>query len=77
MSFQQLIVLVCVFLINVNSLPVEKSKPNPPHILIIFYGSKIHTPNIDSLAKDGVILDNFQVQLVCTPTRTALTSQGF
>ena len=37
-----------------------------------FHGAKIRTPNIDSLAKDGVILDNFYVQPVCTPARAAL-----
>lgn len=83
MSFQRVIVLVFVFLTNVNSLAAEKSKPSPPHILFMladdlgwidvgFHGSKIHTPNIDSLAQDGVILDNFYVQPVCTPTRGTL-----
>ena len=59
------------------------SKPSQPHILFMladdlgwidvgFHGSKIHTPNIDSLAKGGVILDNFYVQPVCTPARGAL-----
>jgi len=37
-----------------------------------FHESTIHTPNIDSLAKNGVILDNFYVQPVCTPARGAL-----
>jgi len=60
-----------------------ESKPAQPHILFMladdlgwidvgFHGSKIHTPNIDSLAKSGVILDNFYVQPVCTPARGAL-----
>lgn len=83
MSSQRSVVFAFVFLVTVNSLVVEKSKTTPPHILFMladdlgwidvgFHGSKIHTPNIDSLAKDGVILDNFYVQPVCTPARGAL-----
>ena len=59
------------------------SKPSQPHILFMladdlgwidvgFHGSKIRTPNIDSLAKEGVILNNYYVQPVCTPARGAL-----
>ena len=36
--------------------------------------SKIQTPNIDKLAYDGVILQNYYVQPICTPTRSALMS---
>lgn len=37
-----------------------------------FHGSDIKTPNIDKLATEGVILDNYYVQPLCTPTRSAL-----
>ncbi|XP_068703524.1 arylsulfatase B-like [Montipora capricornis] len=54
-----------------------------PHVLFIladdlgwsdvgFHGSKIQTPNIDKLAADGVILDNYYVMPLCSPTRSAL-----
>ena len=83
----QKVVLSLVLLLTINSLMSEKteieSKSSPPHILFMladdlgwidvgFHGSKIHTPNIDFLAKDGVILDNYYVQPVCTPARGAL-----
>jgi hypothetical protein len=56
----------------------------PPHILLILADdlgwsdvgyqniTAIQTPNIDKLASEGVILDNYYVQAVCTPTRSAL-----
>ena len=73
--------LCLLFLISAH-VQVE-SKRSQPHILFMLaddlgwidvglHGSKIHTPNIDSLAKDGVILDNFYAQPVCTPARGAL-----
>jgi arylsulfatase I/J len=37
-----------------------------------FRGSDILTPNIDRLATEGAILQNFYTQPLCTPTRAAL-----
>lgn len=56
---------------------------SPPHIVVLladdlgwgdvgYHGSKIHTPNIDKLAKTGTRLGQFYVQPVCSPTRGAL-----
>jgi len=36
--------------------------------------TSIKTPHIDQLAYDGVILQNYYVQPICTPTRSALMS---
>ncbi|MBB6461890.1 arylsulfatase B [Flammeovirga kamogawensis] len=37
-----------------------------------FRGSHIQTPAIDRMAENGLVLDNFYVHPVCTPTRAAL-----
>lgn len=36
------------------------------------YGSRVSTPNIDSLAKGGLQFNNFQSKAVCSPSRAAL-----
>ncbi len=54
-----------------------------PHVVLVviddlgwsdvgFQGSVIHTPNINRLAAEGVILENYYVQPLCTPTRSTL-----
>ncbi len=34
------------------------------------FGSEIKTPNLDSLAKDGVRFTNFYTHASCSPTRS-------
>lgn len=66
----------CIF---VSSL---LQKPNILFVLVddlgwsdvSFHGSKINTPNVDKLATEGVILNSYYVQPICTPTRAALLS---
>lgn len=38
------------------------------------FGSEIPTPNIDSLARKGVLLTNFYANMACSPTRAMLMS---
>ena len=39
-----------------------------------FHGGEVHTPTLDRLAAEGVRLENYYVQPICTPTRSALLS---
>ncbi|KAB2892274.1 MAG: arylsulfatase [Desulfobulbaceae bacterium] len=59
--------------------------PRRPNIVIILgddlgyadmgsFGSEIKTPNLDSLAKDGVRFTNFYTNATCSPTRSVLLS---
>lgn len=38
------------------------------------YGSEIDTPNLDALAKEGVLFTDFHVSVSCSPTRSMLMS---
>ncbi|KAL2099801.1 hypothetical protein ACEWY4_004195 [Coilia grayii] len=59
---------------------LEATSPNIVFILaddlgwndVGFHGSEIKTPNLDKLAKNGVQLDNYYVQPLCSPSRTQL-----
>ena len=55
----------------------------PPHVLLIalddlrwsdvgFHASQINTTKMDKLVSEGVILDKYYVQPICSPTRGAL-----
>lgn len=79
MRFKTVITFLCLltFVLQVGGRPL--------HILLVvvddfgwsdvgFHGSKINTPNMDKLAAEGVILDNYYVQPICSPTRSALLS---
>ena len=60
--------------------PSESAQPNIVFVLaddlgwndIGYHGSGIFTPNIDKLASQGVILENYYVQQLCSPSRSQL-----
>ncbi|XP_034464542.1 arylsulfatase I [Hippoglossus hippoglossus] len=66
---------------SVGTEEVEASRP--PHLIFImvddqgyadigYHGSDIHTPVLDQLAADGVKLENYYVQPICSPSRSQL-----
>jgi len=62
--------------------PVTAKRPNILYILaddlgyadIGAFGSEIPTPNLDALAKDGMLLTDFYANMTCSPTRSMLLS---
>ncbi|PVD28419.1 hypothetical protein C0Q70_11006 [Pomacea canaliculata] len=59
--------------------------PKKPHIVFVladdygyhdvgYHGSRIKTPNLDRLAAEGVKLERYYVQPMCSPSRTQLMS---
>ena len=70
--------LVCLSLLALPGLADER-----PNIVLIVaddvgfsdigaYGSEIHTPNIDALAREGVQLTNYHAAPTCGPSRSML-----
>lgn len=62
---------------------IESVRAKQPHILLVvaddlgwhdvgFHGSEIRTPVLDKLAQDALLLDNYYVQPVCSPTRASM-----
>ncbi|MEX0882942.1 MAG: sulfatase-like hydrolase/transferase, partial [Cyclobacteriaceae bacterium] len=64
-------------------LDKKVSPPDKPNIILIlpddlgwtdvgYHGSDIQTPNIDKLAREGKIMEQYYVMPTCTPTRVSL-----
>lgn len=62
---------------------VDSAGSGPPHLIFImvddqgygdvgYHGSDIHTPVLDQLATEGVKLENYYVQPICSPSRSQL-----
>ena len=81
-----MVVLWAIF-VSVEGVTVNKrgSLGEQPNIVLIvaddygfhdvgYHGSQIQTPTLDKLAVDGVKLENYYVQPICSPTRSQLMS---
>ncbi len=74
-----LVVFLCVGFTK-NIVLGESKQPNILFILaddygwndIGYHGSEIRTPTLDRLAAEGVKLENYYVQPICTPSRSQL-----
>jgi arylsulfatase len=78
--------MLAIMLVVIFSVSVEAAEPKPNIVLIFMdnfgygelgvYGGGITrggpTPRIDTLAKEGIRLTNFNVEAQCTPSRSAL-----
>jgi arylsulfatase A-like enzyme len=75
--------LVCAVLETIYSSSLARAEAPRPNIVFImaddlgnadlgYRGGKVETPNIDKLAAEGVRLESFYGQQVCTPSRAAL-----
>ena len=68
-----------------SSAPVAVAEGKRPNVLFILaddlgyadlgiFGSEIPTPNLDQLAKSGMLLTNFYAAMTCSPTRAMVMS---
>ncbi|MFI2743660.1 arylsulfatase [Zhouia sp. PK063] len=76
--------LICFTLIIINNTHVKAQTNTPkPNIIVIladdlgwgdvgFHKSDVKTPNIDQLAKDGMLLSRFYTSPICSPTRAGI-----
>ena len=72
--------LVIAVLLSVLASPAGARTPNIVLIMaddlgwrdVGYHGSEIRTPRIDALAAEGVTLERFYVQPICSPTRAAV-----
>ena len=74
-----------VAMLAAPAITVAADTPRRPNIVVILaddmgfadmgsFGGEIRTPNLDSLAKDGVRFTNFYTHASCSPTRSMLLS---
>ncbi len=78
-------IIVAVAALAAPAVGSAGDTPRPPNIVIILgddmgfsdmgsFGSEIATPNLDSLAEQGVRFTNFYTHASCSPTRSMLLS---
>jgi len=74
------IIIACATCAFTSPVCASDEKPNIVYIVaddlgwkdVGFHGSDIRTPNLDKLATNGLRLEQFYAQPMCTPTRAAL-----
>lgn len=80
---QMMILAVLTALLLFVACDKQAETPSKPHIVLLladdlgwkdvgYHGGDVKTPHIDQLAKEGVRLEQFYAQSVCSPTRGAL-----
>jgi len=85
LSLSVLGILVMLAVLAAPIIASASDAPRRPNIVIILgddlgyadigaFGSEIKTPNLDSLASDGVRFTNFYTHATCSPTRSILLS---
>jgi arylsulfatase len=76
------LVAACAPRVPTRVSPLRAAAPRPNVVYIVLddvgfsdlgaYGSEIHTPNIDRLARDGIRYNVFETRALCSATRAAL-----
>ena len=77
--------LVLCFTLSCKKVTTPSEPVKGPNVLLVMvddmgwtdigpYGSEISTPNIDHLAKQGVLFTDFHTSVSCSPTRSMLLS---
>ncbi|KAM8960843.1 arylsulfatase B [Pelodytes ibericus] len=81
----QRVLLYCLWLMLTHPGTSSSNLAPPPNIVFVladdlgwndvgFHGSEIRTPHLDSLSAQGVRLDGYYTQPLCTPSRSQLLS---
>ena len=79
------VLLLAVSISTTSRCQDEEKTANRPNILLIVvddmgysdigpFGGEIHTPNLDALAKSGMLFTDFHTAPTCSPTRSMLLS---
>jgi arylsulfatase A-like enzyme len=81
----KIFVWLLLLMLDVRLLNAQSDKGSRPNILLIVaddlgyadlgcYGGEIKTPNIDLLAKQGILFTHFHTSPLCAPTRSMILS---